>query len=139
MKTFQEFLTEAKKQRYKDALASYADQQNKKSKTDKILAKETEAGSKERKVQVRKGLLPAQGGGAVRKDQRIKADLARATSRAIKKGKDPNKVRAQIAAATAPTAHKPYTPGPNYDPSSRPAPGTVTAHDGTTKKANWSV
>lgn len=101
MKSFQEFLIEAKKKRFKDALADYADQQKKKAETDEILARNTKAGSKERRKQV-KALIKSQGGGEVRKNQRIKHNLATAANRATRKGKDPSKINAQIAAATTP-------------------------------------
>ncbi len=139
MKTYKEFIAEGKKvsDEFKKALKDYQKKQKAKAKTDAVLAKDTTAQSKERKEQIRKGLLPVQGGGPVTSNLKTVQRLQKAARKAAKKGKSPEKIRAKIDAATHQPTRGPYKPSQNYNPNNVPKPGSVTAHDGSAQKVNW--
>jgi len=139
MKTYKEFITEGKKasDKFKRALKDYQKQQKKRAKADEILSKDTPANSKERANQIKTGLLPVQGGGAVTGNLRAAKNLGKAAKKEAKKGKSPDKIRSKINAVTHKPQREPYKPSSNYNPNNVPKPGSVTAHDGSTQRANW--
>lgn len=139
MKTFQEFLTEAKKvnDNFKQALKKYQKEQEKKAKAAHKLSRDTEPGSKERRNLIKNDLLPVQGGKPVKDNLKATEDLRKAAKKAVKKGKSPEKIRAKIEKSTHQSSPGPYKPAASYNPANVPKPGSVTAHDGSTQKVNW--
>lgn len=138
MKSFQEFLSEARSKKFDKALAKYAKHHQKRAESNKLLQTETEPGSEKRRRVLKAGLLPQQGGKPVTDYQKDLKNLRKAAKKSIKKGKSPEKITAKIAAATQQSSPGPYKPAATYNPANVPKPGSVTAHDGSTQKVNWN-
>ena len=141
MKTYKEFLTEAKKKvkdNFKKALKSYQKEQQNKARAAHTLSQDTEPKSKERSRLLQTALLPNQGATPVIKNLKVVDKLRKAAQRALKKGKSPEKIRAKIEKSTHQSSPGPYKPAATYNPANVPKPGSVTAHDGSTQKVNWN-